>query len=225
METAASVPSNPHTVEEGFLDYRGRRTTIIRALTTEVDRFYSLCDPEDQPLVYSSQHEPSPPTTPVAAPSKNTLKKEAKLRQKEEERRLKEEEKKKAAAASASATQTQKHQNMEEDEEDMDPTMENATSLSDCVRVMQIEWNPNGEKEVTVLCRAEVDQQALNPSHRRRCLNLHSGKTSYEITTSFPLFIKTIVGSSLCLQVQDSDSVFELKTQIHQATWTPPGFQ
>jgi hypothetical protein len=34
METAASVPSNPRTVEEVFLDYRGRRTAIIRALTT-----------------------------------------------------------------------------------------------------------------------------------------------------------------------------------------------
>lgn len=77
---------------------------------------------EDQQPVSASQREPSPPATPVAAPSKNALKKEAKLRQKEEERRLKEEEKKKAAAASASATQTQKHQNMEDDEEDMDPT-------------------------------------------------------------------------------------------------------
>jgi hypothetical protein len=127
--------------------------------------------------------------------------------------------------------------------------------------------NPNGEKEEAVFCRAEANQQVLNPSRRRRrrlnlktgshsnsrdlrdlrllgdcppslwCRNLlksnagvrfhseHRGKTSSEITTNFPLFIKTIAGSSLCLQVQDSDSVFELKTQIHQATGTPPGFQ
>jgi hypothetical protein len=122
---------------------------------------------EDQPPVSASQREPSPPATPVAAPSKNALKKEAKLRQKEEERCLKEEKKKKVAAASESATQTQKHQNMEDDEEDMDPTMENATSLSDCVRVMLMERNPNGEKEATVLCRAEVDQQVLNPNRHR----------------------------------------------------------
>lgn len=75
---------------------------------------------EGQQPVSGSQGEPSPPATPVTAPSKNALKREAKLRQKEEERRLKEEEKKKAAAASV--TQTQKHQSMEDDEEDMDPT-------------------------------------------------------------------------------------------------------
>jgi hypothetical protein len=71
----------------------------------------------------------------------------------------------------------------------------------------------------------EVNQQELNPSRRRRCLNLHSSKTSSEITASFPLFIKTIAGSSLCMQVQDSHSVSELKTQIHQATGIPPRFQ
>lgn len=50
METAASISSNPRTVEEVFRDYRGRRTAIVRALTTEVDRFYSLCDPEKENL-------------------------------------------------------------------------------------------------------------------------------------------------------------------------------
>jgi len=34
METAASIPSNPRTLEEVFRDYRGRRTAIVRALTT-----------------------------------------------------------------------------------------------------------------------------------------------------------------------------------------------
>jgi hypothetical protein len=53
----------------------------------------------------------------------------------------------------------------------------------------------------------------------------HHGKTISEIATSFPLFVKTIAGSSLCLHAQDSNSVFELKTQIHQAIGTPPGFQ
>jgi hypothetical protein len=60
---------------------------------------------------------------------------------------------------------------------------------------------------------------------RARFHSEYRGKTSSEIAASFPLFVKTIVGSSLCLQAQDSDSVFELKTQIHQATGIPPGFQ
>jgi hypothetical protein len=71
----------------------------------------------------------------------------------------------------------------------------------------------------------EVNQQELNPSRRRCCLNLHSSKTSSEITVSFPLFLKTIARSSLCIKVQDSHSVSELKTQIHQATGIPPKFQ
>jgi hypothetical protein len=50
-------------------------------------------------------------------------------------------------------------------------------------------------------------------------------KTSSEIVAGFPLFVKTIAGSSLFLQAQDSNSVFELKTQIHQATGTLSGFQ
>lgn len=50
METAASISSNPRTVEEVFRDYRGRRTAIVRALTTEVEVFYSLCDPEKENL-------------------------------------------------------------------------------------------------------------------------------------------------------------------------------
>jgi hypothetical protein len=36
----------------------------------------------------------------------------------------------------------------------------------------------------------------------------YRSKTSSKIVASFPLFVKTIVGSSLCLQAQDSDSVF-----------------
>ncbi|CAN6469873.1 unnamed protein product [Victoria cruziana] len=41
----ASVSSNPRSVEEIFKDYSGRRSGIIRALTYDVDEFYSLCDP------------------------------------------------------------------------------------------------------------------------------------------------------------------------------------
>jgi hypothetical protein len=45
------------------------------------------------------------------------------------------------------------------------------------------------------------------------------------IEASFPLFVNTIDGSLLCLQAQDSDSVFKLKTQVHQPTGILPGFQ
>uniref|UniRef100_A0A0C9S7S3 lysine--tRNA ligase n=1 Tax=Wollemia nobilis TaxID=56998 RepID=A0A0C9S7S3_9CONI len=68
-----------------------------------------------------SPASPVPAENSAAAPSKNALKREAKLRQKEEERRLKEEEKKKKAAA-AQITNAQKHQAMDEEDEDMDPT-------------------------------------------------------------------------------------------------------
>ena len=50
MDTAASISSNPHTIEEVFRDYISRRTTIVRALTIEVDIFYSLCDLEKENL-------------------------------------------------------------------------------------------------------------------------------------------------------------------------------
>ncbi|CAN6447785.1 unnamed protein product [Victoria cruziana] len=42
----ASVSSNPHSIEEIFKDYSDRHSGIIRALTYDVDEFYSLCDPE-----------------------------------------------------------------------------------------------------------------------------------------------------------------------------------
>ncbi|KAG0450263.1 hypothetical protein HPP92_026981 [Vanilla planifolia] len=44
------ISSTPRTVEEIFKDYCGRRNGIIRALTQEVDEFYSLCDPEKENL-------------------------------------------------------------------------------------------------------------------------------------------------------------------------------
>lgn len=50
MEKDASTSSKPCTVEVVFTDYRGRRTAIVRALTTDVERFYSLCDPDKENL-------------------------------------------------------------------------------------------------------------------------------------------------------------------------------
>ncbi|KAK8570650.1 hypothetical protein V6N13_103054 [Hibiscus sabdariffa] len=35
----------PHTVEEVFCDFKGRRAGIIKALTTDVEEFYQQCDP------------------------------------------------------------------------------------------------------------------------------------------------------------------------------------
>ncbi|CAI9101463.1 OLC1v1038796C1 [Oldenlandia corymbosa var. corymbosa] len=40
----------PRTVEEVFNDFRGRRGGLIKALTTEVDKFYQKCDPEKENL-------------------------------------------------------------------------------------------------------------------------------------------------------------------------------
>ncbi|KAJ0969378.1 hypothetical protein J5N97_022255 [Dioscorea zingiberensis] len=41
---------NPRTAEEVFRDFRGRRAGMIKALTTDVDKFYQLCDPEKENL-------------------------------------------------------------------------------------------------------------------------------------------------------------------------------
>ncbi|KAL4309079.1 hypothetical protein GQ457_01G024930 [Hibiscus cannabinus] len=40
----------PRTVEEVFNDFRGRRSGLIKALTTDVDKFYQQCDPEKENL-------------------------------------------------------------------------------------------------------------------------------------------------------------------------------
>ncbi|KAK9699147.1 hypothetical protein RND81_08G155700 [Saponaria officinalis] len=42
--------SNPRTVEEIFKDFSARRSAIVRALTSDVDEFYGLCDPEKENL-------------------------------------------------------------------------------------------------------------------------------------------------------------------------------
>ncbi|KAM7270001.1 hypothetical protein ACFE04_029215 [Oxalis oulophora] len=44
------MSSSPRTVEEIFKDYSARRSALVRALTSDVDDFYSLCDPEKENL-------------------------------------------------------------------------------------------------------------------------------------------------------------------------------
>ncbi|KAJ0044459.1 hypothetical protein Pint_06524 [Pistacia integerrima] len=46
----ASVSSSPRTVEEIFKDFNCRRSALVRALTSDVDKFYSQCDPEKENL-------------------------------------------------------------------------------------------------------------------------------------------------------------------------------
>ncbi|GAA0158598.1 hypothetical protein Leryth_009153 [Lithospermum erythrorhizon] len=41
---------HPRTVEEVFRDFKGRRNAFIKALTTDVEEFYQLCDPEKENL-------------------------------------------------------------------------------------------------------------------------------------------------------------------------------
>lgn len=41
---------NPRTVEEVFRDFKGRRTALVKALTTDVAEFYRQCDPEKENL-------------------------------------------------------------------------------------------------------------------------------------------------------------------------------
>lgn len=45
------VPNSiPRTVEEVFNDFKGRRAGLIKALTTEVEKFFQQCDPEKENL-------------------------------------------------------------------------------------------------------------------------------------------------------------------------------
>ncbi|KAF8412043.1 hypothetical protein HHK36_004603 [Tetracentron sinense] len=45
------VPQNiPGTIEDVFRDFRGRRTGMIKALTTEVEKFYQQCHPDKENL-------------------------------------------------------------------------------------------------------------------------------------------------------------------------------
>ncbi|XP_061357274.1 PHD finger protein Alfin1 isoform X1 [Gastrolobium bilobum] len=40
----------PRTVEEVFSDFKGRRAGLIKALTTDVEKFFQQCDPEKENL-------------------------------------------------------------------------------------------------------------------------------------------------------------------------------
>lgn len=40
----------PRTVDEVFVDFKGRRAGLIKALTTEVANFFQLCDPDKENL-------------------------------------------------------------------------------------------------------------------------------------------------------------------------------
>eukprot|EP00262_Sarcandra_glabra_P012767 TRINITY_DN335_c0_g2_i1.p1 TRINITY_DN335_c0_g2~~TRINITY_DN335_c0_g2_i1.p1 ORF type:complete len:259 (+),score=55.67 TRINITY_DN335_c0_g2_i1:176-952(+) len=72
-----SEPYNPRTVEEVFRDFNGRRTGLIKALTTDVEEFYQMCDPEKENLClygFPSEHwevtlpaEEVPPELPEPA--------------------------------------------------------------------------------------------------------------------------------------------------------------
>ncbi|CAN0877990.1 PHD finger protein ALFIN-LIKE 5 [Linum grandiflorum] len=50
MEAGVGANYNPRTVEEVFRDFKGRRTGLIKALTTDVDEFFRQCDPEKENL-------------------------------------------------------------------------------------------------------------------------------------------------------------------------------
>ncbi|XP_062202253.1 PHD finger protein ALFIN-LIKE 8-like [Phragmites australis] len=43
-------PPVPRTAEDVFRDFRARRAGLIRALTTDVEKFYVMCDPEKENL-------------------------------------------------------------------------------------------------------------------------------------------------------------------------------
>ncbi|KAF8765603.1 hypothetical protein HU200_008094 [Digitaria exilis] len=50
MDPGAGAHYSARTAEEVFRDFRGRRAGMIKALTTDVEKFYQLCDPEKENL-------------------------------------------------------------------------------------------------------------------------------------------------------------------------------
>ncbi|XP_020575768.1 PHD finger protein ALFIN-LIKE 6-like isoform X1 [Phalaenopsis equestris] len=57
---------NPRTPEEVFRDFRGRRAGIVKALTTDVEKFYQFCDPEKENLcLYGNPNETWEVTLPA----------------------------------------------------------------------------------------------------------------------------------------------------------------
>ncbi|XP_057846173.2 lysine--tRNA ligase [Cryptomeria japonica] len=94
----------------------------------------------------AAAQSPISPAQPQAeAPSKNALKRELKLKQKEEERLRKEEEKKKKAA-SAQSVNAQKHQALDHEEEDMDPTQYRENRLKVLAALKSTGENPYPHK-------------------------------------------------------------------------------
>lgn len=47
---SGAIFPNTRTPEDVFRDFRGRRAGIVKALTTDVEKFYKLCDPEKENL-------------------------------------------------------------------------------------------------------------------------------------------------------------------------------
>ncbi|KAL5215045.1 hypothetical protein ABZP36_004197 [Zizania latifolia] len=47
---SAAIHPNTRNPEDVFQDFRGRRAGIVKALTTDVETFYKLCDPEKENL-------------------------------------------------------------------------------------------------------------------------------------------------------------------------------
>ncbi|KAJ8764154.1 hypothetical protein K2173_005067 [Erythroxylum novogranatense] len=62
----SSISPSPRTVEEIFKDYSARRSGLVRALTSDVDLFYSQCDPEKENLcLYGHPNESWEVTLPA----------------------------------------------------------------------------------------------------------------------------------------------------------------
>ncbi|XP_022156923.1 PHD finger protein ALFIN-LIKE 2-like [Momordica charantia] len=62
----ASISTSPRSVEDIFKDYSARRAGLVRALTYDVDEFYSLCDPEKENLcLYGHSNESWEVTLPA----------------------------------------------------------------------------------------------------------------------------------------------------------------
>ncbi|KAK9189529.1 hypothetical protein WN943_018127 [Citrus x changshan-huyou] len=62
----SSATSSPRTVEEIFKDFKARRSALVRALTYDVDQFYSQCDPEKENLcLYGHPNESWEVTMPA----------------------------------------------------------------------------------------------------------------------------------------------------------------
>ncbi|KAG9457264.1 hypothetical protein H6P81_001772 [Aristolochia fimbriata] len=135
------------------------------------------------------------------APSKNALKREAKMKQKEEERRLKEEEKKKKAAEMA-ALKTQKPQAA--DDEDMDPTQFLENRLKALATQKAAGVNPYPHKfHVSMSIPEYVDKYGtLNSGDHLEDVNVSlAGRIMNKRTSSSKLFFYDLYGGGIKVQV------------------------